>query len=502
MIRDGKTSGWLTLPPQAVQPWAEINGVDFKQTMPGTAVGRGGALLAKEDITAPTSDSEALPVLLTVPKELILSAERIREHSNIDQDFRQVLEAIGAFASTSVYGGNTPRGAILVFLLVQASVSCPHLKERVSVHTPFTDYIKSLPMERLPTFWTETELSLLVGTTLAPAVTSKLRSLQREYDTLYDDLLTTRWYRLVSRHFTFDDWKQVDAMYRSRALDFPDIGHCMVPVVDLANHSAGETTIAVYEKDSQGNAMLQLRERKSLRKGDEVTITYGDEKGACEMLFSYGFLEHGRTSAETLFLSLAIQDDDVYRSAKMRMADCAPGFKIIDTGDGEIDWTGDFIWLLCVGHDDGLRFELARVVNSEDEETHAFFNDQELSGGAQQLRQLLAQHELWDVFHLRAVALLQQRVLDQSSTLQGTQEVVEGLPHGDGTDISDRVFEQAMQLRKLERDLLETACEDFERQKVQLAQSPVVQRYLAQMAGEGMRNEGSQHLRNGEEEFS
>ncbi|KAH9826177.1 SET domain-containing protein 8-like [Teratosphaeria destructans] len=477
MIRDGKTSGWLTLQPEAVQTWAEINGVDFRQTKPGTAVGRGGALLAKEDIAAPKSDLENLPVLLTVPKELILSAERIREHSNIDQDLRQVLESIGDFASVGVISGfpppasviddcqtSTPRGAILVFLLVQASVSCPHLTERVSVHTPFTDYIKSLPMERLPTFWTEAELSLLVGTTLAPAVISKLRSLQREYDTLYDDLLTTRWYRLVSKHFTFDDWKQVDAMYRSRALDFPDIGHCMVPMVDLANHSAGEPTIAVYEKDSQGDAVLQLREGKSLKKGDEVTITYGDEKGACEMLFSYGFLEHDRTSAETLFLSLAIQDDDVYRSAKMRIADCAPGFKLIDTGDGEVDWTGDFIWLLCVGHDEGLRFELARLVDSEDEEMHAFFNGQELNGGAQQLRQFLAQHELWDVFRLRAVALLQQRILDQGSTLQGTQEVVEGLLHGDGTDISDRVFGQAMQLRKLERDLLEKAYEDFERQ--------------------------------------
>ncbi|KAH9826178.1 hypothetical protein Tdes44962_MAKER03696 [Teratosphaeria destructans] len=39
-------------------------------------------------------------------------------------------------------------------------------------------------------------------------------------------------------------------------------------------------------------------------------------------------------------------------------------------------------------------------------------------------------------------------------------------------------------------------------QKVQLARSPVVQRYLAQMAGEGVRNEGSQQVRNCEEDFS
>ena len=40
------------------------------------------------------------------------------------------------FALTS---GQTPRGAILSFLLEQACVSCPDLPGRVGVHTPFTE---------------------------------------------------------------------------------------------------------------------------------------------------------------------------------------------------------------------------------------------------------------------------------------------------------------------------------------------------------------------------
>lgn len=341
-------------------------------------------------------------------------------------------------------------------------------------------YVKSLPLELLPTFWTSNELQLLVGTTLAPAATSKLRSLQREYDLLCQSASQTRWYSIVRDHLDFDDWLQVDAMYRSRALDFPGIGHCMVPCIDLANHSAGESTIAIYERDSDGNAVLLLRDDKAVKAGEEVTITYGDEKGACEMLFSYGFLEIDRQSAETLFLSLTIPDTDTYRTTKMRIADCAPGFKLIAASDEMIEWDGEFIWLLCVNEDDGLRFELARTIDGG-EELQAFFQDHELTGEAVvfQLHDLLRKSQLWDVYRLRAVATLQQRVFDQMQILYSTQGDVEAVAHGEDTDIRDRPYEQAMQLRRLEFEFLERAYEQLEQQKLELAESEVVGKYLA-----------------------
>lgn len=39
------------------------------------------------------------------------------------------------------------------------------------------------------------------------------------------------------------------------------------------------------------------------------------------MLFSYGFLEDEMETAKTLFLSLSIPDDDVAKSAKMKVRD-------------------------------------------------------------------------------------------------------------------------------------------------------------------------------------
>lgn len=323
-------------------------------------------------------------------------------------------------------------------------------------------------METLPTFWNMDELKLLAGTTLAPATMSKLKSLRREYDLLCSSAANTRWYSLVQDHLNFNDWLQVDAMYRSRALEYPGIGHCMVPCIDLANHCSHEGTVAIYEQDSEGNAVLVLRDGKSLQENDEVTISYGDEKGACEMLFSYGFLEDTMTSAETLFLSLSIASEDRQQAGKLSIADCAPGFKLIDAGDEEIDWTGDYIWLLCVNEDDKLHFDVARTVDG-DEEIHAFFGDHRLTDGAAELRRLLAQSELWDVYRLRAVSLLQQRVFEQLQVLVGTQESVEDVevPDGgemEGMGVRKEVLDKVMRLRRLEGELLERAYGDFETQ--------------------------------------
>jgi hypothetical protein len=72
---------------------------------------------------------------------------------------------------------------------------------------------------------------------------------------------------------TLADYKYVDAAYRSRMVDLPGSGHAMVPCLDMANHVSGEGAKALYDTDSNGNAILQLRWGKSLQPGEEVTIS-------------------------------------------------------------------------------------------------------------------------------------------------------------------------------------------------------------------------------------
>lgn len=157
-----------------------------------------------------------------------------------------------------------------------------------------TDYITYLPAPPLPTTWPEFSLALLTGTSLAPALRAKNASLLREFEHLRTatsniEWCAKYWWDEDDGLLTFDDWVSVDAMYRSRALEFPGIGDCMVPCVDMANHASGDRTVAVYEVDGEGRAVLLVREGVSVDEGGEVTITYVYESHFSVFLFFLDF---------------------------------------------------------------------------------------------------------------------------------------------------------------------------------------------------------------------
>jgi hypothetical protein len=342
---------------------------------------------------------------------------------------------------------------------------------------PLTEYIKYLPDELLPTFWTEEEQLLLAGTTLQPAVRAKLNSLLNEFETVRTATLSIEW---CAKHWwdedtgllTFDDWMCVDAMYRSRALEFPGVGDCMCPCVDMANHASGDATAALYETDQDGDGLLLMREGKKIAKGGEISITYvfqicswlwqpanrhryGDDKGACENIFSYGFLEDGMTSAKVMFLSLDIPDDDPLKPAKVFVSTAAPGFRISDKTD-ETDWESDFIWLVVINEEDGLDFKLRQTVDGK-REVQALWKDHELDDTSK-LRSYLQQDPLWDVFQLRATVLLQNRAEAQIKTLHENQH-----PNREAS-VRNTPWHLAERLRDLELELLERAVASVEGQ--------------------------------------
>lgn len=171
----------------------------------------------------------------------------------------------------------------MIFLLVQMTHASPELHQRqrhsIGVSTPWTEYIKFLPPSfPLPTFYSVEEQGLLRGTSLAPAVESKLNSLELEFENLR---LATQhiawcdqyWWEEGTGRLTFEDWKWVDAAYRSRMVDLPGSGHALVPGLDMANHVSGDNAKALYDVDSAGNAVLQLRWNMTLKPGEEVTLS-------------------------------------------------------------------------------------------------------------------------------------------------------------------------------------------------------------------------------------
>ncbi|CAL8575732.1 hypothetical protein XPA_001637 [Xanthoria parietina] len=455
------------LPNIDLEKWADLNDVQRNGVCIHSAEdGKGKRIVMS---FRPDSLQQEKP-LVTVPQHLILSLETVWVYAKSDRQLEEVLNAVGDFARTA-------RGAILIFLLLQLSHNASAGPDKVAVSTPWSQYVMFVPPEdRLPTFWTEGERALAAGTSLQAALDSKLRSLEREFVHLRDSTSSIgwcqrRWWNAGAEGLYFDDWKGVDSMYRSRALDLPGTGHAMVPYIDMANHASGDDTVALYDTDSDGNAVLVLREGKTLQVGGEVTITYGDDKGACEMLFSYGFIE--MDSAREMFLDLEIPDDDPLKLAKKTVAKSPPGFKLFESG-GSVDWDGDFIWLVCVNEEDGLRFRLLQTVDGE-RELKMFWNDKEISRESN-LRDLLKDEQLWDVFQLRAVATLQNRVEQQLLALEKVKASKSSMHEfQEGGHPHFHVIE----LRELEEKLMLQAYEDFEHKKNALLASRVIQDYLA-----------------------
>ncbi|KAF2740145.1 SET domain-containing protein [Polyplosphaeria fusca] len=464
MIRRGRVEGWLKRSVDALPAWAEFNGIKFNGIRVGPMPGfehRGSTVIATRDLDGVNEDA-----LMVIPKDLVLSRQNVEFAAKSDTHLRQVLEAAGVFARTS-------RGAILIFLLMQATIACPDIKD-IGVHTPLTEYIKFLPDELLPTFWTEEEQELLEGTTLRVALRAKMNSLLREFEAFRAATeniawCAKYWWSEEGGYLDFDDWMRIDAMYRSRALEFPGVGDCMVPGVDMANHASGNFTAAHYESDENGDGVLLLREDRKVARDGEITITYGDDKGACENIFSYGFTESTMVAAKVMFLEIELPDDDPLAPAKRAVNTAAPGFRLYEKND-RIEWESDFVWLIAVNEEDGLDFKVKQTIDGH-REIQAFWKQCELDDTSK-LRSHLQLEPLWDIYQLRVVVLIQGAIDSRLHRLRTLGEPART------KSVRQGPWELAAQLRSLESDMLEQALIHLEDQKAAIFQSDTVRKYL------------------------
>ncbi|KAL9059711.1 MAG: hypothetical protein Q9162_001012 [Coniocarpon cinnabarinum] len=413
MFKEGKQDGWLRLPLDSLPAFLRVHNVETTAVKAVSTKEKGNALVA-----ADTLDSQRNP-LVTVPPELILSKESV----------------------------------------------C---------------YIKFLNTELLPTFWTEEECALFEGTSLQPAHDAKMHSLYREFDELRRLTGTIQWCRDVWWNeidgiLDFDDWKQVDAIYRSRALEFPGIGDALVPYIGFANHASGDETKAAYQADDDGRGILLLYDDKQVKEGEEITITYGDDKGACEMIFSYGFLEEKVESAKTVYLDINIPDDDPLRRPKQAWDPCPPGVRLSHSHDNQVSWDGDFIWMAVLNEEDGLEFSVAETVDGE-RELRLYFDGEHVTG-MEELKQKITQSGLFEVFLLRAIVLLENRVIQQLKVLGSVEERCSS-DVSTSSGVRDQPQELAERLRVLEGQLLGNCVKHFEQEKVRLADTKTVQQFL------------------------
>ncbi|KAJ5359540.1 uncharacterized protein N7496_011953 [Penicillium cataractarum] len=483
-------------PTDSLPAWLHLNGV----TASGVAfqkVGsvendtdKGNAIVATEAKTSKESDTQP-EILLRVPSDLVLSLEAVHGYAKSDEKLRQVLEAVGGF-------GTTARGSIMIYILFQISHSSPDVPLHIGVSSPWTDYVKFLPSSfSLPTFYSSEELELLRGTSLEIAVGEKAASLEREFEhfrhsTEGINWCQVCWWNKESKMLSMDDWRYLDAAYRSRMVDLPGCGHSMVPCIDMANHVAGPDAKALYDVDSDGNAILQLRWGQSLQPGDEVTISYGDEKSASEILFSYGFLDEDQSEAKQVVLDLSLPDDDPLGVAKNMFCRSTPGLKLstehgsdqgASAASSNISWDSPLVWWASVNEEDGLYIGVAQRTDGT-KELEATWKGEKVQS-PDQLQGLLAADPSWEIFKLRAVVLVLERAETQISQLHQIEQILENLRGNEDlfkTLFRPEVLGLVSRLRKLEGALLQRAIESLIEQRTKLLESETVLAYLTKQS--------------------
>lgn len=177
----------------------------------------------------------------------------------------------------------------------------------------------------------------------------------------------------------------------------------MVPVIDMANHSP--TPMARYDETDDHEALLVLRHDASIAPGDEVTITYGGDKSAAEILFSYGFIDT-EDSKRHLVLPVPTLDDDPLLRAKLYSFGGPPMAELWLDG-GKPSWKSPFAYLMCLNEEDGLEFRTLQEVSGA-RQLRVFWQEEDVTDRVDDFERLVANHPIAAVFRLRVVTVVEE----------------------------------------------------------------------------------------------
>jgi hypothetical protein len=183
------------------------------------------------------------------------------------------------------------------------------------------------------------------------------------------------------------------------------------------------------------------------------------------MVFSYGFLDSEMNDAKQIFLDLDIPDDDPLKRAKMVFCRESPGVRIfsepMESGESETYWESPIVWWGCVNEEDGLGFAVLQKNDGSKELTMTWKEQEVKSPG--HLKDLLAADPEWDIYRLRAVVLVLERLEAQFFMLQTTERMVTDIRQNEDILALFRpaVFCTVTKLRELEGRLLEVAIRDL-----------------------------------------
>jgi SET domain len=258
---------------------------------------------------------------------------------------------------------------------------------------------------------------------LQAAVNAKLAALLGEFEALHEKTATISWCQKCwwdDEALELGDWILVDAWYRSRCVELPTFGECMIPVLDMVNHSSEPN--AYYEHTATNGVSLLMRPNKLLEVGSEITISYGETKSEAEMLFSYGFIEEQSTK-KTLVLTLEPFPDDPLGKAKIAAFAEPPLLRVFAEQD-TVRWECPFLYFMLLNEEDGLDFRTLQQTDGSRSHLKVFWQGTDVTDATDTFESLTSDHPLSDVFKLRAIVLLQDRIRQQLERLYETEDAV------------------------------------------------------------------------------
>lgn len=267
--------------------------------------------------------------------------------------------------------------------------------------------------------------------------------------------------------------------------------------LDMANHSP--KYLARYDETPEGDVVLLPSSGSGVSSGEEITISYGEAKSAAEMLFSYGFIDQ-ESGVKELVLHLDALPDDPLGKAKFHIYKGPPIARLSLT-EGNFQWHSPLLYLLILNEEDGLLFRVLQENTSEARELRIFWQDEDVTGRTDEFEYLIQDHPLCQIFKLRAVSVLEERVTAQLEKI--TTEISYGATEQSQAANQPRVecMLAAEKLRDLEAQILQGAAAALENEKARLFLDARVVTYLGSM--EDTQNEqASDQASNEDDDFS
>ena len=242
-------------------------------------------------------------------------------------------------------------------------------------------------------------------------------------------------------------------------MELPNTGTSMVPVIDLANHSSRSNV--QYDVYANGDVCLKLKAGAVIEEGEELFLSYGDEKSASEMLFSYGFVEK-TTLFEFLIghIPQSVKMPAMVPNQDAKLMCWCKGFGIpmmtIGGKKGNLELECPFVYFLLLEEKDGMEMN----VIEGDAETHDFralWQGMDITDKLDKLEIILKRNPLKEIFDIRAMFIYHALINHQMELMQEAEDFEAQFDLDDLPAETQRIHKAASELRAIESTLIDSA---------------------------------------------